>query len=73
LNDTFHVLRELINLAMITSSTKEPMPSNLFGSSNSKASRVQEAIDYFYNIIYEKNTGVTKPIFCEDFFYYDKY
>ena len=33
----------------------------------------QEAIDYFYNTIYEKNTGVGKPIFCEDFFYYDKY
>lgn len=32
-----------------------------------------EAIDYFYDNIYEKNIGVNKPIFCEDFFYYDKF
>jgi RNA recognition motif-containing protein len=32
-----------------------------------------EAIDYFYDNIYEKNTGANKPIFCEDFFYYDKF
>lgn len=32
-----------------------------------------EAIDYFYDNIYEKNTGLNKPIFCEDFFYYDKF
>ena len=33
----------------------------------------KEAIEYFYTNIYEKNIGVGKPIFCEDFFYYDKY
>lgn len=32
-----------------------------------------EAIDYFYENIYDKNTGLNKPIFCEDFFYYDKF
>jgi hypothetical protein len=32
-----------------------------------------EAIDYFYHNIYEKNTGENNPIFCEDFFYYDKH
>jgi len=32
-----------------------------------------EAIDYFYHNIYEKNTGEYNPIFCEDFFYYDKH
>ena len=32
-----------------------------------------EAIDYFYENIYDKNTGFNKPIFCEDFFYYDKF
>lgn len=32
-----------------------------------------EAIDYFYANVYEKYTGVNNPIFCEDFFYYDKF
>ena len=32
-----------------------------------------EAIDYFYDNIYEKYIGINKPIFCEDFFYYDKF
>lgn len=32
-----------------------------------------EAIEFFYDNIYEKNTGINKPIFCEDFFYYDKF
>ena len=32
-----------------------------------------EAIDYFYENIYDKNTELNKPIFCEDFFYYDKF
>jgi hypothetical protein len=32
-----------------------------------------EAIDYFYDKIYENNTEINKPIFCEDFFYYDKF
>lgn len=32
-----------------------------------------EAVDYFYDKIYEKYSGIGKPIFCEDFFYYDKF
>jgi len=32
-----------------------------------------EAIEFFYDNIYEKNIGINKPIFCEDFFYYDKF
>lgn len=46
---------------------------NLFIETLKKRMEEQDAIDYFYNSIYEKNTGVGKPIFCEDFFYYDKF
>jgi hypothetical protein len=32
-----------------------------------------DAIDYFYDNIYLKNIQVNNIIFCEDFFFYDKY
>ena len=33
----------------------------------------EEAIDYFYHNIYEKHINMNNIIFCEDFFYYDKF
>lgn len=46
---------------------------SLFIETLKKKMDESEAIDYFYDNIYEKNTEVNKPIFCEDFFYYDKF
>ena len=46
---------------------------SLFIESLKNKMEESEAIDYFYDNIYDKNTGVYKPIFCEDFFYYDKF
>ena len=33
----------------------------------------EEAIDYFYHNIYENHINTNSVIFCEDFFYYDKF
>lgn len=46
---------------------------SLFIETLKKKMDESEAIDYFYHNIYEKNTGESKPIFCEDFFFYDKF
>lgn len=46
---------------------------SLFIETLKKKMEESEAIDYFYDKIYENNTGANKPIFCEDFFYYDKF
>jgi len=46
---------------------------SLFIETLKKKMEESDAIDYFYDNIYEKFTGENKPILCEDFFYYDKY
>jgi ubiquitin C-terminal hydrolase len=46
LADIFHLLKELVNLAMVSASTKDVVSAGVHGNSNPKGNKVHETIDY---------------------------